>query len=218
LEFDAPLTRLIERNDYRAVLIDYQRNRRAYMQFEDTISQNLRLILRTLELNQLNFEIRRTAVQVAIQQVDLARENLNRPPRVNETAEAYAAQRANIGRDLVSALGDLLDTQNDFLNVWVVYEVQRLNLDFEMGTMLIDDQGMWIDPGPVRTDPSAAVDDNLIGNQGPGEGDAQLPLPGEGAAGRRGEGVPVPRDPDNLPPPEAPVPGPVLKPAPMPDA
>lgn len=218
LEFDAPLTRLIERNDYRAILIDYQRNRRAYMQFEDTISQNLRLILRTLELNQLNFEIRRTAVQVAIQQVDLARENLNRPPRVNETAEAYAAQRANIGRDLVSALGDLLDTQNDFLNVWVVYEVQRLNLDFEMGTMLLDDQGMWIDPGPVRTDPNAAVDDNLIGNQGPNEGDAQLRLPGDGAAGRRGEGVPVPQDPDNLPPPEAPVPGPVLKPAPVPDA
>ncbi|MGC3966148.1 MAG: hypothetical protein QM775_01880 [Pirellulales bacterium] len=71
LEFDAPLTRLIERNDYRSVLIDYQRNRRQYMQFEDTVSQNLRLILRTLELNQLNFEVRRSAVQVAVQQVDL---------------------------------------------------------------------------------------------------------------------------------------------------
>ena len=31
LQFDAPLTRLIERNTYRGVLIDYQRNRRAYM-------------------------------------------------------------------------------------------------------------------------------------------------------------------------------------------
>ncbi|MGC3966149.1 MAG: hypothetical protein QM775_01885 [Pirellulales bacterium] len=146
------------------------------------------------------------------------RENLNRPPRVNETAEAYAAARASIGRDLVSALSDLLDTQNDFLNVWVVYEVQRLNLDFEMGTMMLDDQGMWIDPGPVREDPNAAVDDNLIGNEGPNEADAPLPLPGQDAAGRRGEGVPLPQDPDNLPPPEARPPGPVLKPAPLPDA
>lgn len=195
LEFDAPLTRLVERNVYRESLIEYQRNRRAFMQFEDRVLQNLRLVLRTLELNQLNFEIRRSAVQVAIQQVDLARENLNRPPRINETAEAYAAARAQIGRDLVSALSDLLDTQNDFLNVWVVYEVQRLNLDFEMGTMLLDDRGMWIDPGPLRIDPNAATDDNLGGELGPNEADVPLPVPGEN--------LPLPQDGENLPAPEA---------------
>ncbi len=220
LQFDAPLTRLIERNTYRGVLIDYQRNRRAYMQFEDRVSQNLRLILRTLELNQLNFEVRRSAIQVAIQQVDLARENLNRPPRINETAEAYAVARASIGRDLVSALSDLLDTQNEFLNVWVTYEVQRLNLDFEMGTMMLDDQGMWIDPGPIRVDPNAAVDDRLMGDQDPDEADAPLPLPREVFPEIRIEGVPVPQPPDALPPPDARVPGPVMKPvrplAPMP--
>ena len=216
LQFDAPLTRLIERNTYRGVLIDYQRNRRAYMQFEDRVSQNLRLILRTLELNQLNFEVRRSAIQVAIQQVDLARENLNRPPRINETAEAYAVARASIGRDLVSALSDLLDTQNEFLNVWVTYEVQRLNLDFEMGTMLLDDQGMWIDPGPIRVDPNAAVDDRLMGDQDPNEADAPLPLPREEFPEIRIEGVPVPQPPEPLPPPEARVPGPVVKPVPPP--
>jgi hypothetical protein len=32
----------------------------------------------------------------------------------------------------VSALSDLLDAQNDFLNVWVNYEVVRMLVDFEL--------------------------------------------------------------------------------------
>jgi hypothetical protein len=48
---------------------------------------------------------------------------------------------------LVNALSDLLNVQNDFLSVWVDYEVQRLGLDFDLGTMQLDDRGMWIDPG-----------------------------------------------------------------------
>ena len=46
-----------------------------------------------------------------------------------------------------------------------------------MGTMMLDDQGMWIDPGPIRVDPNAAVDDRLMGDQDPDEADAPLPLP-----------------------------------------
>lgn len=32
----------------------------------------------------------------------------------------------------MSALSDLLDAQNDFLNVWVNYEVVRMLVDFEL--------------------------------------------------------------------------------------
>lgn len=148
-EFDAPLTRLIERNVYRQSLIDYQQARRSYMLFEDTVSQSVRAILRTIELNQLNFEIRRSAILVAIQQVDLAREKLSRPLKPGEDAAKYGLERASIGRDLVSALNDLLSTQNEFLSVWVSYQVQRINLDLEMGTMQLDERGVWIDPGPI---------------------------------------------------------------------
>jgi hypothetical protein len=35
--------------------------------------------------------------------------------------------------------------------VYVNYEVQRINLDLEMGTMQLDDRGIWIDPGPVTS-------------------------------------------------------------------
>ena len=46
----------------------------------------------------------------------------------------------------MSALTDLLNAQNDLLNVWVSYEVLRVLIEFEMGTMQINDQGVWLDP------------------------------------------------------------------------
>jgi hypothetical protein len=58
-EFDAPLTRLAERNFYRQSLIDYQQARRSYMLFEDRVLQSLRLDLRQINLNQINFELNR---------------------------------------------------------------------------------------------------------------------------------------------------------------
>ena len=145
LAFDTPLNRLVKRNDYREALIDYQRARRDYMLFEDRINQSLRNTLRIVQLSQFNFELRRSAVQVAIAQVDLARLRLAEPPRPG----AQAQFGATTARDLVSALTDLLDSQNDFLSLQVGYDVLRLVLDFELGTMQLDRDGVWIDPGPM---------------------------------------------------------------------
>ena len=145
LRFDTPLNRLVERNDYRESQIDYQRTRRDYMLFEDKISQSLRNTLRIIDLSQLNFELRRAAVQVAISQVDLARLRLEEPPRPGVVAQIGATT----ARDLVTALNDLLAAQNDFLSMRTGYEVLRLVLDFEAGTMQTDPDGMWVDPGPI---------------------------------------------------------------------
>src|SRR5690606_28798306 len=73
LQFDAPLTRLQERNTYRQALIEYQQARRAYYQFEDNVSAQLRGIIRQIELNRVNFELRRVALRVAVAQVQSAR-------------------------------------------------------------------------------------------------------------------------------------------------
>jgi hypothetical protein len=145
LRFDSPLNRLAERNDYREGQIDYQRARRDLMLFEDRISQSLRNTLRLSNLSKLNFELRRAAVQVAIAQVDLARLRLDEPPKPGATPQ-FGATTA---RDLVSALNDLLDAQNDFLSLRVGYDVLRLVLDFELGTIRTDANGLWMDPGSI---------------------------------------------------------------------
>ncbi len=148
LRFDTPLERLAERNSYREAQIDYQRARRDFMLFEDRISQSLRNTLRIINLCHLNFELRRAAVQVAISQVDLARFRLEEPPRPGVVAQIGATT----ARDLVTALNDLLDAQNDFLGMRTGYEVLRLVLDFETGTMQTDADGLWMDPGAITLD------------------------------------------------------------------
>jgi hypothetical protein len=144
-EFDAPLTRLVERNAYRATLINYQRVQREYYEFVDLVSQVLRRNLRTLRLSQLDFELRRAGVFVAISQVESAQARLDQPPKPGATTTLGATT----ARDLVQALDSLLRAQNNFLSLWVDYEAQRMFLDFDLGTMQLDRNGMWIDPGPI---------------------------------------------------------------------
>jgi cell division protein FtsB len=141
LEFDAPLTRLAERNIYRQSLIEFQQARRTYYQFRDGIYQDLRNTLRQIRLNELNFELRRAAVQLAISQVDLTQLRLSEPPQPGETAQFDNTT----ARDLVQALGDLLNVQNDFLSVWVNYEVQRLSLELDLGVMEVGPNGLRIE-------------------------------------------------------------------------
>lgn len=161
VQFDAPLTRELERNLYRESLIDYQRARRAYYAYEDRVNQQLRTTLRTIKLNQLNFEIRRIAVHLAINQVELSRLKLIRPPQAGETSKLGPTT----ARDLVDSLSSLLTAQNDFVGTWIDYENQRLNLDLDLGTMRFDHRAMWIDPGPIRP------------GQMPAETPEEVPLP-----------------------------------------
>jgi hypothetical protein len=127
-------------------LINYQRTRREYYAFEDRIQQSLRDAIRTIRLSQIDFEVRRAAVFVAIVRTDMTRLQLTEPPAKGGGVGATTA------RDVQEALQSLLRAQNNFLAIWVNYEVQRMNLDLDLGTMELDDQSMWIDPGPVTGD------------------------------------------------------------------
>ena len=145
LEFDAPIERLAERNTYRQALIEYQQARRGYYTFTDQISRSLRGTLRAIEVNEINFEARRRAVLAAIDQVVTNRLIQDQPVAPGATR----AVGVTAARDAVSALSDLLNAQNDFLSVWVSYEVLRRALDRDLGTMQLDSEGYWIDPGEI---------------------------------------------------------------------
>ena len=174
LQFDAPLTRLLERNTYREALIRYQQERREYYAFEDAVSRGLRDTLRAMHLNRQNFEIRREAVRAADQQIEL-NDDIR---RIQEAARAVAGPTA--ARDAVSALADLLSSQNDFLAVWVTYEVLRRTLDLDLGTMQLDYDGLWIDPGPMGPEQGyPGIEYDLLDECWPGP--APLPHAASGA-------------------------------------
>ncbi|MFO0868178.1 MAG: hypothetical protein U0935_04460 [Pirellulales bacterium] len=142
LRFDAPIVRLQERNTYRQTLIEYQQAKRNFYAGLDEISRSLRQILRTMQTNRLNFELQRLAVSVAARQNNYNNELLQLTQSGGDTA----------ARDTVSALSDLLNAQNNFLSIWVNYEVLRRALDLDLGTMLLDEEGLWIDPGAIGPD------------------------------------------------------------------
>ena len=72
----------------------------------------------------------------------------NEDIRIDQELSAQAAG-ATAARDAVSALSDLLDAQNNFLGIWVQYEVLRRSLDLDLGTLQLDSEGLWIDPGKI---------------------------------------------------------------------
>jgi len=168
LQWDSPLTRMQERNQYRQVLIEYQQAKRTYYRFEDSVWQTLRSQLRNIRYNQYNFELQRYAVRIAAQQI-IINEDLR---QIQESLSLSSGPTA--ARDSVSALADLLTAQNTFLGVWVFYEGQRRNLDQDLGTIRVDERNIWVDPGSITSEAygfkgnsgNTPVDSSMLWNDG----------------------------------------------------
>ena len=144
LQFDSPIVRQAERNAYRTALIDYQQSKRSFYQFEDSVKGDLRELVRNLGRNRVRFELDRRSVQVQIENVEINRLELDRP--ITASNRSLGTTTA---RNLTDAIIGLNDAQNSYLSTWVQYEVLRRNLDFDMGTMQLDELDRWIDPGPI---------------------------------------------------------------------
>ncbi len=146
LQWDSPITRLQERNQYRQVLIEYQQAKRSYYQYEDNIWRTLRSELRSVRLNQFNFELQRYAVRIAAQQITLNTDIRSIGEALQQGLGPTAA------RDSIQALDALLQAQNTLIGVWVNYEAQRRNLNQDLGTARVDGEGIWVDPGPITSE------------------------------------------------------------------
>jgi hypothetical protein len=145
LEFDGPFTRLVERNNFRQQLIEYQQDRRQLIQYEDSVHQTLRQILRDLEQLRVNLEIQRRAVAIAIRRVDQTREALNRPVPPTAPGQTPQALGPTAAQNLLFALSDLRNTQNNLMSVWLNYLASRMRLYRELGILRLNDEGIWVD-------------------------------------------------------------------------
>jgi len=170
LEFDAPFTRLLERNNYRQSLIDYQRDRRDFMQSRDSLHLGLRGLIRQIEQLRMDLEIQRRAVAIAIRRVDLTRAALYAPVRPPQPGQRPAQFGPTAATNLLTALSALRNTQNNFLSVWLSYYASRMRLARELGIMMLDHDGSWIDH-PI---PNSSLDDSSGSDK---SSLAELPLP-----------------------------------------
>ncbi len=163
LEFDAPLTRLLERNDYRESLIQYQKSRRVFIQSCDSLHLGLRELLRQIEQLRQNLEIQRRAVTIAIERVDQTQLLLDKPPPALQPGQPRQISETT-AINLLGAQTALRNTQNAFLAVWLNYEAARMRLYRELGIMVLDPEGQWIEfplPGTDQDAPPNGDDPGL---------------------------------------------------------
>ncbi|MEE3373073.1 MAG: TolC family protein [Planctomycetota bacterium] len=154
VEFDAPLTRLLERNSYRESLIRYQRNRRDFIQSRDSLHIDLRALLRNINRTRRDLAIQRRAVAIALRQVDQAQSRLYAPVAPPRPGQRTAPFGPVTTRNIVGALQSLLRTQNQFLAGWLNLYADRMRLARELGTMQLAPNGEWI-KGPLPGTPGA---------------------------------------------------------------
>ena len=148
IDFKTPIDQVVQRNDYNAALIDYQRARRIYMAAEDAVKQSVRSSWRQLRVSEQRLEIDRQTVRNAALQYDNVTTGVGQ----------------NNSLSLLNALDAVLNAQNALVGDWVTYESNRLNIFRDMGIMEINAEGVWEDKfyladGPSVTDtfPSAEV-------------------------------------------------------------
>ena len=164
LEFDAPFTRIIERNDYREALINYQRDRRAFIQSEDALHVDLRVLLRQIQQLEENLEIQRRSVAIAIRRVDLTQSELEAPSRPAQPGQRPPQLGPTAAINLISAQAALRDTQNSFLRAWLSYYAAKMRLARELGVMSLDSEGKWIEL-PLPSDGSLPGSDTEESSQ-----------------------------------------------------
>ncbi len=144
--FDAPLDRLLERNQYRQALIVYDQARRSYYRYIDTVHLQIRSMVRAIRLAQADFELSRENVLTAIERVHQSQLALTAPPSGSTKIGSISSTAA---MDLVDALDNLLTYQNTFMKSWLNYRTQKMTLLLMLGLFEIDENGRWIDPGDI---------------------------------------------------------------------
>ena len=134
VQFDGPLNRLNERNAYRQSQIAYQAATRNFMANRDQVANEVRDILRQLELSRLSFQISRQQVVAATRQVDEAQLNIRTAESSSESVTLF----------LLQALQGILDAKNNLISNWTQYRIQKMRLYVALELLYLDEGGRWL--------------------------------------------------------------------------
>jgi outer membrane efflux protein len=139
MQFDGPLNRFAERNEYRLSLIAYQQARRDYMALSDSIERAVRNDLRQLDVQRLSFEIAKQNVISASRQVESARADLLLTAREpSPTATIF----------ILNALSALLQARNALAQSYTSFEQLRIQLLLDLEQLQLDSRGFPIHGQP----------------------------------------------------------------------
>lgn len=132
---ELPLVRINERNNFRAALIGYERQRRSLQSTEDTVKLSMREDTRNYLQFYLQYEIAKRNFVLLIAQKDQAFEQIIAPPQGTAGSTQGAVQTNN----LISAQTQLIQTENNLVSLWYNFQSARLALYRDLGTLPYDE-------------------------------------------------------------------------------
>ena len=129
ISLDLPVDQMLERNNYRRTLIDYEAAVRGYESTVDTIKLQVLDAWRAMQEAEKNYEISLASVVI------------------NERRVEEAELRAELGlgniQDTVDAQNDLINARTALSGALVDHNVAKLALWRDTGMLYVDEQGQW---------------------------------------------------------------------------
>ncbi len=132
---ELPLVRVAERNNFRLQLINYERQRRVLQNTEDFLKFQLRSEIRAMELLFQQYLIAEKNLVITVRQKDQAFEQIIAPPSGTNVNANAAAQTLS----LIQAQGGVINNENSLVNLWNSYQIQRLQVYRDLGTLPFDE-------------------------------------------------------------------------------
>jgi hypothetical protein len=150
LDTELPLVRISQRNNYRATLIAYQRQRRFQQEAEDLAVQAVSGELYVLRQLADQYKLQQRQLELAYLTIDSSLESLQAPtapppPPGMSVSRTGADGPAALTQQLLSAQRSLPAAQNSLLTLWINYLNARLQLYRDLELMPLDARGVWID-------------------------------------------------------------------------
>jgi hypothetical protein len=191
LNLQLPLNRLVQRNLYRAALLNFQSARRNLMSLEDSIAAQVRFDVRQLHLFAANYKIQQKVVQSLYSQVENALEVITAPvdpDALKQTGTSGAANAAALTQQYLTALSALNNGQTKMYDIWLSYQATRMELYQDLERLPLDNRGVWIDESGNAANSAGQTDGSQPlwqprsgGASQPGSLPAANPGPGRGA-------------------------------------
>jgi outer membrane protein TolC len=143
IQLDLPLNRKLERNNYRASIIAFERQIRSLSLFLDNLKSNLRDDLRTLEVSRQSYEIQVRAKALADR-------------RVESSELSLQAGRIQV-RDVVDAQTARVQAYNAATAALVDYHLTRMRLLLDLGILKTQKERFWLDAGELPIAPESVT-------------------------------------------------------------
>jgi hypothetical protein len=148
LNAELPLVRVADRNNFRAALIAYQRERRNLQGTEDDLKLQIREEIRNLQQQYLTYEIAKRNFVLQVRQKDQAFEQIIAPPQSLEGSSQGAIQTQN----LIQSQSGILRLENGLVSNWLSYQQARLTLYRDLGTLPYDEWEAYHELFPPKPD------------------------------------------------------------------